>query len=73
MFEHRCLLITGLIWWWGDNFVSTLKVGHEVLGPVVQSLEQALNQNKLRLLVHVLRMPTERLPHCMLCFEAGDR
>lgn len=56
--------------WWGD-FVSNSKVMRKVLCRRVQSLEQALNQNRFKCLGHVLFMPTEQLPR-MLFFEVGD-
>lgn len=43
-----------------------------VLGPRVQFSEQGQNHNGLSFLGNVLRMPTERLPHCAAFFEAAN-
>lgn len=42
----------------------------KILGPTVQSLEQALNENRLSWLGHILRMATEHLCLCVLLCEA---
>lgn len=70
LFEHRfCRSISRMLW---DNFVSILEVKHKVLGRKVHSLEWASNQIRLRWLGHVLRMPTQGLPRCVLFFEAAN-
>lgn len=48
-------------------------VRHRVLGPRVQSPEQALDANRLMWLKHVLDVPTEQLPSFSLFTEAGNR
>lgn len=51
---------------------SLIRVTHKVLFTGFHYLEQALNQIRLRCLVRVLRMPTERVLHRVLFIEARN-
>lgn len=52
---NRFLRIIGEVW--RGRFVTNSEVRHKVLGPRVRFSKQALNQNRLRLLGHVLCIP----------------
>lgn len=67
VFEHHGLCSLSRIWF--ENLVSNSEVKFKLLGSMVQSLEQTLNQNRLRWLGHALRMSTEFRPRFTLFFE----
>lgn len=67
--EHRCLLNISKLWW--ENFLSDSEVRRKARGPGVQSLEGALNMNRLKWLGHYLRIPAERLSRCTLFLRGG--
>lgn len=54
------------------NFVNNQEVRRKILCPRVQFLEQALNQNWVKWLKHVLSISTERQSRCMLFCGAGS-
>lgn len=60
MFEHYFPYGIGKIWW--ETLIINRMIRHKLLGLMVQSLEKAMNLNGLSWLVHVLCMPTKRMP-----------
>lgn len=60
MFEHRCLHSIGRRW----RNLRIFQFSGFMYYPKVQPSEQTLNQNKLRYLGRVLRVPTKRLYLC---------
>lgn len=72
--ENRCLDIVVFVVSveHGCGIVINSVVRREAVDSGFQTLEQTLNQNRLRL-GYVLLLPTKRLPHCTLFFETGIR
>lgn len=69
--DFRCLntVVFVLFLESGGRFLSVAeRLGFEVL---CRFFKVALNLNIFRSLRHVLRIPTERLSHCILLSEAG--
>lgn len=52
-------------------FVNYSEVILKVMDPSVQSFEEVFHLKSLKCLRRVLRMPTERLPHCELFSEVA--
>lgn len=69
VFEHHYLRNIIKVWW--ENLISISEVTHK--GHGVQSMEPAVNVNRLRLLGHVLRVPTKRLPDLLDAFVRGKQ
>jgi hypothetical protein len=70
VFEHRCLRSIARVWW--QHRVSNITVSQRVLGADSHALSETISLHRLRWLGHVLRMPTERLPHRALFAPAGQ-
>ncbi|VDP47047.1 unnamed protein product [Schistosoma mattheei] len=70
VFDHRCLRNIARISW--DHRVSNTVVMKRVLGKDGKSIDDVVKLHQLRWLVHVLRMPNDRLPRRAMFSGIGE-